>query len=170
MQTSPVEEDHPQQEDKARSKVVVSHRSKLLQAKRCKAMVAVSECVTWMKSTPESKNSALSTIHGQHRGLSYKMIYDICLHTGMPRAFLGMCNTCIELPCKDATFPPWLFMLRGPFLKPDLSGLRKESHRHRLPFDRRGFFEPFVFATAALPLHGSGAQAPAPWSFASPTS
>ncbi|CAK9114245.1 unnamed protein product [Durusdinium trenchii] len=40
----------------------------------------------------------------------------------------------------------------GPFLKPDLSGLRKESHRHRLPFDRRGFFEPFVFATAALPL------------------
>ena len=43
-------------------------------------------------------------------------------------------------------------MLRGPFLKPDLSGLRKESHRHRLPFDRRGFFEPFVFATAALPL------------------
>ena len=42
---------------------------------------------------------------------------------------------------------------QGPLLKPDLSGLRKESHRHRLPFDRRGFFEPFVFATAALPLH-----------------
>ena len=62
--------------------------------------------------------------------------------------FVFRCNTCIEPPCKDATFPPWLFMLRGPFCSQTPAVFRKQCHRRRPPFVCRGFFEPFV----SLPL------------------